>query len=336
MKRMFASSVVFAGLVTIGVGQGASSAPKVAFVKGAEVYSVHADGSNLKQLTNDNVPKGLVRWSRDGSRLAYTSKGDPSKELARLVVLSSAGEKQKEISFREKNGSPVGGMRFVERLDWLPGGRIGLYGSVNPRTCEYVVLDVDSGGEVEHFLGKCGSFLRSPDGRNIAYQCAQGIGQPPKPYRDCLKINGQRMYPESEHNSRIIGSPVWSPDGHRVGLLGESGTTGLRQLVVADSSGVVAEVPLSSEHIRGGLDLAWPGESLLLAAGGEIYQVDVGMPIPAPATDRQKLLYQLKRTALTRQARDHARVRRLVHSLGGKAWDLWPGGKLPLPSSPLE
>lgn len=59
---------------------------KIAFVSSRdgnlELYVMAADGSDLRRLTNDPAPDGVVRWSPDAAQLAYVSYRDGADPLS--------------------------------------------------------------------------------------------------------------------------------------------------------------------------------------------------------------------------------------------------------------
>jgi hypothetical protein len=151
----------------------ATARPKVVFIKDWQVFSVYADGTGLKQLTTGRGRKHQPMWSPDGSRIAYRVK--PQDALSQLTVITDSGERVADITIRPDT-IQMGRMRFIEDLKWLNSSQVALEGSLNPVNCEYVVLDITSGKEVEWHFGTCGTFVRSPDGKLVAYWAVEGTG----------------------------------------------------------------------------------------------------------------------------------------------------------------
>jgi hypothetical protein len=114
-------------------GLAETSASKVVFVKGKEVFSVLTDGANLKQLTDDGRYKQLPKWSADGGRIAYITQLPGA--LAEFDVIDASGARLTAVPIRPKE-SHVHGMRFVEELEWLDGTHVIFGGSANPNSCE--------------------------------------------------------------------------------------------------------------------------------------------------------------------------------------------------------
>ena len=67
----------------------------MAFVNNSEIYTVSADGEDLKQLTvNTSIEEG-PRWSEDGSEILFSS--DTSGDFD-LFVMDANGEKQRRLT----------------------------------------------------------------------------------------------------------------------------------------------------------------------------------------------------------------------------------------------
>jgi len=48
------------------LAQSVPAVPKIAFLRGNEIFSSNIDGTDLRQLTKDGAKKTDLRWSPDG------------------------------------------------------------------------------------------------------------------------------------------------------------------------------------------------------------------------------------------------------------------------------
>ena len=59
------------GLIAAHCGA-ANLSIRTVFVKGQDIYTANSDGSDVRQLTSDQIPKRLPRWSPDAEQIAFT------------------------------------------------------------------------------------------------------------------------------------------------------------------------------------------------------------------------------------------------------------------------
>ncbi|MBZ5552738.1 MAG: hypothetical protein LAO21_08475 [Acidobacteriia bacterium] len=90
MKRYLFVLMLFAATTAVA----AATQGYVVFLKDSEVYSVRTDGSDLRQLTSDENPKDLPRWSPDGKPIAFMShpRRDPERAFAHFIVVTKQAE----------------------------------------------------------------------------------------------------------------------------------------------------------------------------------------------------------------------------------------------------
>jgi hypothetical protein len=83
-------------------------------------------------------PAGQARWSPDGRRVAVVVKAavQPGQAVSvgDLVIVERGGRVMNKIPLmiRLEDGTPIGGLRFVENLIWRDNDTICAEGSANP------------------------------------------------------------------------------------------------------------------------------------------------------------------------------------------------------------
>jgi hypothetical protein len=258
----------------------AFQAPPTAFLKNSEVYVRQAGTDEARQVTDDGRPKRLLVQSKSGDRIAFVR--DSPGELANIVVMRSNGSGAREIHFRPAGVKILGGMRFVEDLSWISEQRLVASGSFNPSTCEYAMIDIDSGTQVLGFLTDGFSLVASPDGTHVAY-----IGQIPhfmleekrrpefclddectfdQPFRGYQRVGAHLEYPSK---------PVWSSDGSAVAILAKDYDSNVESVVVRPLGAKSVEF-IAPTGIKGDLQFSWDGKALVAQAGDQAWRLDPG------------------------------------------------------------
>jgi TolB protein len=143
---------------------------RIAFVaasdEGNDIFSVSADGSDVKQLTHSDASDGLPTWSHDGSLIAFIEGGQ-------VWVMDTDGGEAHAVSDIPNDG--IGGFS----PDWSPDGKtiafeVFDHGSwniytVHPDGSGLRPLADDPGDEIQP--------VWSPDGSLIAYMASpEGSG----------------------------------------------------------------------------------------------------------------------------------------------------------------
>jgi len=189
---------------------------KIAFVRGASVYAMKADGTRVRRLTH---PKANGRdndwapvWSPDGKQLAFTKTSYPTTEKDDLYVVRADGSGLKLL--------PEGpGLSNWEPV-WSPDGRRLAYVSVNGDGEGQVFIESVSGGRARP-LGRDHSRsvsvddrspAWSPDGTWISFARTVSVGS-----------TGYRLYlihPDGSGLTKLTDTsaahPRWSPDSKRI------------------------------------------------------------------------------------------------------------------------
>jgi len=346
--RTYCHIALLAAQASLGRGPADTTVPKVVFVKGTEVFTVSADGTNLTQLTRDNRFKLLPRWSPDGGSIAYVAQ--TATAMGQFTLIAKTGEKLADFPIRPEEAH-IGGMRSIESLEWLGGTRVIFGGSANPWNCEQVVLDTTTGKEVESQLGTCGTFVRSPDGKLTAYWAPEGMGFSKEERRENLNVNDAVVYPVAitpANTLQFLSNPAWSADSQRVALIDRDVNTGVTSLTVLDGrpdhatsehrgrhsvarpAPVLMHAPLGSD-LDERMEVQWVGNLVLVSkeGGAALFQAD-----PAHGTIQSATAEALQFLAAPRAqaAQLKSKAEDLVRKLGGSDFDIWTGPQSTAPN----
>jgi len=182
----------------------------------ANIFTLRADGSGMRQLTFGTGFKLCPSYSPDGQTIAYCATAGDAFEI---WTMKQNGKKQRQLTH-------LGG--FATFPDFSPdASKIAFAGSEgNDPNGEIYVVNARTGGSL-HALTSCASFapgcfndlpVWSPDGTKIAFIHADDSN-------DDGAINQQVwvMDSDGQHQHPLTSSPVphdqvadWSPDGSRI------------------------------------------------------------------------------------------------------------------------
>ncbi len=263
------------GLLCAAACSAAADAGRVVFVKDGQIFSANLDGSGLHQLTADGGGKSNPRQSPDGARIAFRQKGDWSRAFGYIGLITSTGEAVKVIPFRPVGPIPVGGMRYIENLEWVGQNRLALSGSVNPANCEYVVLDLDTSQEAVGGIGACGSFVLSPDGAHLASLAPPGIGVAEEDRPIGIQIDHRDVYTGNRRQIAFKSGIAWSADSSRVAIIGQDAASTARRVFVISREGARTEVPLSGDAADAN-QIRWLGGSFYVRGHATLHRIDAG------------------------------------------------------------
>ncbi len=225
----------------------------------AEVYVMRADGSHVRNLTQNLAQDGQPSWSPDGKRIAFVSARAGNEQI---YVMNADGSGQTRVT-RSQDGdtAPV----------WSPDGRkiAFMCTSVTPRLVTeicvvnadgeggrkltspkqgdnlypvwstdskvivftrprggYSVVGVDVNGKQRfHMINGVAEFVYPPSGDTLAYLRRTSAGR-----KWALYIGPRRISATAGN----VDTPVWSPDGRRIAF---SSTSSRSDLYVVNRNG---------------------------------------------------------------------------------------------------
>jgi Tol biopolymer transport system component len=253
---------------TVSVPPGGSGAIDLASLSGRivfdnfqDVWSINADGTDLRRLTRSPWPEFDPSWSPDGRFIAYRSE---PHEYPELWVMTPDGTGQHRLTWDggfpdwspdgsmiayAPGGGPSGrssiaimnadgsGRRRLPHTDygelpsWSPDGkRIAFSNNLSGEGLMYIV-DVDGSRVMDlSTVGEGKQVAWSPDGRSILFASSRDH---PDNYRDIYV-----MRPDGSGVKRLTHvraeTPAWSPDGRYIVFSAPGGLGVMR----ADGSGI--------------------------------------------------------------------------------------------------
>jgi Tol biopolymer transport system component/DNA-binding winged helix-turn-helix (wHTH) protein len=188
---------------------------KIAFVRGADaaernLYLMNADGSGIRQLTNEGRTVAGLAWTADGSGLVFSTDIGGSLALWRI---QAAGGHAERLTVGGDNAVNPSISRRGNRLAYSQGTdqwsivRVDLTSPAKPATQLFSSTEKDSAAQY------------SPDQSAIVFQSLRTGTQEIW----TSKSDGSSPVELTSFNGPLTGSPSWSPDGTQIAFDSRSG-----------------------------------------------------------------------------------------------------------------
>ena len=164
-----------------------------------EVYTIMANGSGLRRLTETEALEGGPRWSPDGGRIAFHSNRDGNLEI--YTMDDQGGDVRRLTEHPAADFSPT----------WSPDGTRMAFVSERDGNPEIYVMNAD-GSHVQRLTNNPAADLMpawSPDGKQIVFVSDRGGAQ--ELY--LMDANGGNVAQFSTFFGSFGWFPAWKPDG---------------------------------------------------------------------------------------------------------------------------
>ncbi|HLQ67502.1 MAG TPA: hypothetical protein VK123_09770 [Candidatus Limnocylindrales bacterium] len=219
----------------------------------ADLFAMNSDGTGLHQLTSDTLEDREPRWSPDGTKIVYVHRYDPNSDSADVTVMSADGTNRIRLTRDYADANPTwspDGHKIAYLHD--PAYVTNQLWVMNADgTSPQLLIDSDSLNGVNQITWTSQNTFLGADWFGLVKFNADGTGRTrvlsltnvlyayPRPSPDGTKIvfawagplpaSGSDIYTISADGTNLrqlttsggATLPVWSPDGTRIGYIGD-------------------------------------------------------------------------------------------------------------------
>jgi hypothetical protein len=223
-------------------------------IETAELWTVGVDGTGLHQLTTPGAGFIEPSWSTTGQIVAV-ARDVPSLGAgpSSLVILDTSGDTTPE----PMRTIDLPGLTFPSSPQWIPGGERILFAARAGSITDLYTIATDGSELTNVTNGEGHDYFTprlSPDGRSIAFW----VGSPNGVEIRICALECVDPRPLSGPDGRPIygASPAWSPDGHWISFVVETGPRsdlhvaridGSDERTLVDGLGEIAWIPAATE-----------------------------------------------------------------------------------------
>ena len=223
-------------------------------VRNWDLFTIGADGTGLRQLTDTRDFEQHPVWSPDGQRIAFT-RGDVMTNID-IWVMKADGSGPQRLTVHPERDS---------RAAWSPDG--GQIAFVSQRDGDVAVWIMDAEGGNQRKLARGREPSWSPDGRQIAFVSGQLEGAE-NDELFLIDVDGTDLRRLTNDN-KFDWFPAWSPSGDRLAFCSER--FGGQELMIARADGqaqtrvTIAESTYEREPVWSpdGRGLAYSGKMMV-------------------------------------------------------------------------
>ena len=219
-------------------------------VRDWDLFSIQADGSGLKQLTDSDENAQHPSWSPDGARILFTH-GSVVSNLD-IYVMDADGSNITRLTEHPERD---------QRATWSPDGSQIAFVSQRDGSVAIWLMEANGDGVRKLVDGREPSW--SPDGARLAFTSSQLAGNDEIYLIDVDGSNRRRITDQK----RFDWFPVWSPDGGRLAFNSER--AGGQELMIASvNSGRQARITIAEQTLE--QDAQWSPDGRALVYQGKM------------------------------------------------------------------